>query len=535
MVRPSVYLMQAYGPMHRRKKGRCCSVASSNDQASGVQLSQAQIVPSARQFSTQPFPAHRSKLVAFCLALASCACLAQTATTLSQVKKIYVEPLGAEKLGTEFRDHMIARLRKDATIEIVGSSEQADAVLSGTGRIWITGYVSENPRSPATNRHPVYEGYLAAELIGQNHEPLWSYLVTPSRFAWRGIIDDLTGNLASRLLDARREKNESGPKPAAAVGLRSTIHGAGATFPFPMYQKWFESFQERNPDAHVSYDAIGSEKGFSLLADGKLDFAATEIPLTDEHMEQLGAHFKHLPSVLGGVVPIYHLQGTVRTLKLTPELLADIYLGKIKRWNDPKIRAVNHGISLPAHEITVVHRSDGSGTTFVWSDFLAKTSPEWKTRMGANSELAWPVGIGVERNDGVAAKVKEAPDSIGYVEMVYALQHGLNYAAVRNASGQFVHADLASVRAAAASAEKSTTLDFRVSITNAPGAEAYPIASFTWMLLPENIEDSSKKAELIELLRWILTSGQKECSELGYAPLPREVADRELQSLEAWK
>jgi phosphate transport system substrate-binding protein len=242
---------------------------------------------------------------------------------------------------------------------------------------------------------------------------------------------------------------------------------------------------------------------------------------------------QHFASVLGGVVPIYNLAGIARPLKFTPEVLAEIYLGKIKRWDDAKIRAANHGVTLPDSEIVVVHRSDGSGTTFVWSDFLSKISPEWKSAVGSGSELKWPVGEGAEHNEGVAVKVRETPNAIGYVEMVFALQHELSFGAVRNAAGEFVRADLASVTAAASSASGMSS-DSRISITNAPGAGAYPIASFTWLLLPER-SDAAHKSALNEMLVWVLTSGQKECSELGYAPLPRDLANRELEALRVQK
>jgi phosphate transport system substrate-binding protein len=457
-----------------------------------------------------------------------------TANALSRVKKVYVEPLGPGKLGAELRERLIARLRKDGSFAVVETPGQADAVISGAGQVWVTGYDSSSPRSPATSRHAVYAGFLSARVTSKDSEVLWSYLVTPRKFAWSGIVHELADSLAAKLIEARLEKNDAVVTTVASGAAELTIHGAGATFPAPLYQKWFESFQQRNPNEHIVYDGIGSEAGIRMLAEGKVDFAASDMPLSDERMAQSGTKFQHFPSVLGAVVPIYNLAGVSRPLNFTPEVLADIYLGKIKRWSDARIRATNRGVSLPDSEIVVVHRSDGSGTTFVWSDFLAKVSPDWKATVGSGSELKWPVGEGAERSEGVALSVHQTPNAIGYVEMVFALQHQLSFGAVRNASGEFVRANLSSVTAAAAAAAGSMTSDFRISITNSPGAGAYPIASFTWLLFPPEM-DARRKSALVELTQWILTSGQKECSELGYAPLPSDVVDRELRALSGMK
>ncbi len=487
------------------------------------------------EVSLQPIVTTACQLLAIGIALTAGASPSHAqAHALSQVKKIYVEQLGHGKLGSEFQERVIARLRRDAHLQVVETPAQADAVMSGTAEIWITGYVSPNPRSPSTIRQPVYAGFLSARVTSTGHEVLWSYLVTPRKFAWGGIVHDLADNLASRLIEARQERSEAASASPSPGSVALTLHGAGATFPAPLYQKWFQSFQEQKSNQHIVYDAVGSGEGIGLLAESKLDFAASDMPLSDQEMLQLGARFQHFASVLGAVVPIYNLAGVARPLNFTPETLAEIYLGKIKRWNDPKIRVSNRGVSLPDSEIVVVHRSDGSGTTFVWSDFLSKVSPEWKTAVGSGSELKWPVGRGAEHNEGVAVMVRQTPNSIGYTEMVFALQHQLSFGAVRNAAGEFVRADLSSVTAAAATAAASMTSDFRVSITNAPGAGVYPIASFTWLLLPQSA-DPGRKAALVELLRWILTDGQKECSELGYAPLPREVVSREIQAIDAVK
>lgn len=459
---------------------------------------------------------------------------AEVAQSLSQVKKIYVEALGHGTLGDEFRDRVIDRLRKDGHLAIVDAARQADAVISGSAEIWPSGYASNSPHTLSAGRQTIYSGYLSARVTGKNNEVLWSYLVTPRKFAWGGIVHDLADNLAAKLLEARQQTIDAASAGAPAESPAGALHGAGATFPAPLYQKWFQSFHEQQPSHEVTYDAVGSEDGLRQLSEGKIDFAASDMPLSDGRMAQIATKLQHFPTVVGAVVPVYNLPGIVRPLKFEPQVLAEIYLGKIKRWSDPKIRASNHGVNLPDSDIVVVHRSDGSGTTYVWSDFLSKVSPEWKSTVGAGSELKWPVGTGVEHSEGVAVAVHETPNSIGYVEMVFALQHELAFGAVRNAAGEYVRADLSSVMAAAAGAAAGMTSDFRVSITNAPGDAAYPIASLTWLLASES-GDAARKAAISELVRWILTSGQKECSELGYAPLPREIVNRELDALRGGK
>jgi len=299
-----------------------------------------------------------------------------------------------------------------------------------------------------------------------------------------------------------------------------------------VYQKWFEAYEKQNAGVHVTYEAIGSEAGIRLLGEGSLDFAASDMPLSDEKLRQLGRKASHIATVLGGVVPIYNVTGLQKDLNFTPEILAGVYLGKIRKWNDPAIRAVNHGAALPNEEIAVVHRSDGSGTTFVWTDYLSKLSPEWKATVGSGVTVDWLVGMGARGNEGVADSVQKTRNSIGYVELIYAIQHKLSFGTVRNAAGQFVQASLAGVTAAAESLSFEGTSDFRISLTNAPGKQAYPIASFTWLLIPRESGDAPKRAALLSILRWVLTSGQKQCSALGYAPLPAAVAESELRTLD---
>jgi phosphate ABC transporter phosphate-binding protein len=457
---------------------------------------------------------------------------AQTAETLSQVKKVYVEPFGTENGATQLRDRMIHQLRKNRRLEVVAVPNEADAVVKGSGSIWVAGYVSNDPRSPSNARQPIFHGFFSVEVVGRNNEPLWSYLVTPSKFRTGAITQDLADQLVTKLAEALEHKSEGvAVAPATDATAETSLTGAGATFPAPLYQKWLESFQLRHPNTHVRYSAVGSEAGLQLLADGKVDFAASDMPLSNDRMAQSKTTFLHFASVLGAVVPIYNLQSFDRNLNFTAETLAGIYLGTIKKWNDPRIREWNRNAPLPDSNIVVIHRSDGSGTTFVWTDYLSKVSSEWKIAVGAGSVVKWPVGAGAEGNEAVAAMVQQTPNSIGYVELVYALRHQLSFGAVRNSAGQLVQADLPSVTAAAREAAGAMTSDFRVSITNASGKDAYPIATFTWWLLPKDLGGAVKKLAFVELLEWVLTSGQKQCSALGYAPLPREIANRELQLL----
>jgi len=469
----------------------------------------------------------------FLLSASSTNVCAQGAERLSQVKKVYVDSLGTDNGAAEMREQMVRHLRKSRDVLVVPNAKEADAVIKGEGRAWITGHVSLNPRSHNSSQ-PVYEGFLSVEVVGKNGETLWSYLVTPSKFPWNGIADDLTSQLANRLFRAIKEGGQQAPSTASvAVKGKGTLRGAGATFPSPLYQQWFELFQDDHPDVHIRYDAVGSGEGIRQLEERKVDFAASEMPLSDTAMAGAHQRFLHLPSVLGAVVPIYNVKGLHQTLNFTPETLSGIFLGKIRKWNDPKIKMSNRSADLPDADITVVHRSDGSGTSFVWTDYLSKVSPQWKASVGASTTVKWPLGVEAERNEGVASTVQQTPNSIGYVEFIYAIQHELSFGAVRNAAGEFVKASISSVTAAAAAGSDQPGQDFRVSITDPPGKDAYPIATYTWLLLPGQMEDANKKATLLDLVRWMLTSGQKKCSALGYAPLPIDVAKRALESLDA--
>ncbi len=307
------------------------------------------------------------------------------------------------------------------------------------------------------------------------------------------------------------------------------INGAGATFPYPIYAKWFDEYHKINPKAQINYQSIGSGGGIRQLQAGTVDFGASDSPMTNEQLAATPFKVLHFPTVIGAVVPAYNVAGVKGELNFTPEALAGIFLGTITRWNDPEIARANPGAGLPSAGIVVIHRSDGSGTTFVWTDYLSKVSAAWRQKVGAGTAVRWPAGLGAKGNEGVAGLVRQTPNSIGYIELVYALQNKIPYGRVRNSSGVFVKADLASVTAAAA--EAVIPDDFRVSITNPPGKSAYPVASFTWLLIPARIENQQKRAILTAFLRWMLTDGQKFAASLGYSPLPKTLVERELKAI----
>ena len=325
---------------------------------------------------------------------------------------------------------------------------------------------------------------------------------------------------------------------AALAGVAAaalSLTGAGATFPYPMYSKWFSDYHKMHGDIEINYQSIGSGGGIKQVTEGTVDFGATDGPMNDEQLAEFkakrGCDVLHFPTVMGAVVPTYNVPGVAGELNFTAEALAGIFLGKITKWNDPAIASANAGVKLPNSDVVVVHRSDGSGTTFIWVDFLAKASPEWKTKVGVKTSVNWPVGLGGKGNEGVAGQVKQTENSIGYVELIYAVQNKMSYGKVKNPAGVFVKADLASVTAAAAGAAADMPEDFRVSITNAPGKAAYPISSFTWLLVPNKIQDPAKKKAVTGFLTWMLGPGQAQGAALSYAPLPKAVVAKEVKAI----
>lgn len=465
---------------------------------------------------------------------------AQRAETLSAAKRVAVDWPGTEKGSTAVRDRLVQKLKAAGGIEIVGQEAQADAVLHGKATIWLTGYVSSSPKSRAVQR-AVYRGYASAEVTGKDGKALWSYLVTPRPVEWRSITNDLADQLAHEFVEASKGRSPGERTAAGASSARNTgaavtgLNGAGSTLVSPMYQKWFETFVHERPEIQIQYAAVGSQEGIQKVLAGQTDFGATDMPLSEQQLNGATGRTLQVATMLGAVVPIYNVKGAPDGLNLTPEVLAEIFLGKIKRWDALEIHAINKHVHLPDEAIEVVHRSDGSGTTFVWTDYLSKVSAEWKAGIGSGTTVNWPVGKGAEHNEGVAVAVRNTPNSIGYVEFIYALQHELDFAAVRNASGEFVKADLDSVTAAAKTAALPENSGFGLSITNASGRHVYPIATFTWLLVPVENRDAGKTAALRDLVRWVLTNGQKQCEGLGYAPLPAEFAKRELEAVAALK
>lgn len=318
---------------------------------------------------------------------------------------------------------------------------------------------------------------------------------------------------------------------AGLAAQTAQINGAGATFPYPIYSKWFAEYNRLHPNVQINYQSIGSGGGIRQVTNETVFFGATDGPMTNEQLQAAPDRILHLPTVLGAVVPIYNVPGVEAELKFTGPVLADIFLGKITKWNDAQIARLNPGVTLPGNDIVVVHRSDGSGTTYIWVDYLAKVSPDWKTRVGVNTSVKWPAGVGGKGNEGVAGLVRQTPNAIGYVELIYATQNKIDYGTVQNAAGRFVKASLDTVTAAAAAAASKMPADFRVSITNPPGDNAYPVASFTWLLLYENPKDKAKAKTMVEFMRWALTDGQKHAAQLGYAPLPENVVTMEMEAL----
>ena len=325
---------------------------------------------------------------------------------------------------------------------------------------------------------------------------------------------------------------------ALTVGLWSVaasaqnINGAGATFPYPIYSRWFSEFAKVDSNVHINYQSIGSGGGIRQVSEGTVDFGATDGPMNDDQIKNAKVKTMHIPTVLGAVVPVYNLPGLNKELNFSADVIADIYLGKVTKWNDARIAKDNPGVNLPGDAILPVYRSDGSGTTYIFTDFLSKVSPEWAQRVGKNTSVRWPTGIGQKGNEGVAGMVRQSPHSFGYVELIYAVQNKMPYGAVRNASGKFVKASTEGVTEAAASAAKSMPADFRVSITNAPGATSYPISSFTWLLIPVHSTDPAKTKALQSFLVWMLDHGEGEAASMTYAPLPKTVQDSVRRSIQ---
>jgi phosphate transport system substrate-binding protein len=319
---------------------------------------------------------------------------------------------------------------------------------------------------------------------------------------------------------------------SATASAQMMINGAGATFPYPIYSKWFDEYAKVDPSVRFNYQSIGSGGGQKQILAQTVDFGASDGPMSDDNLAKAPGKLLHIPTVAGADVVAYNLPGTP-ALKFDADTIAGIFLGQIKKWNDPKIAALNPGVTLPDQEIVVVHRSDGSGTTYIWTDYLSKISPEWKTKVGTNTSVNWPTGIGGKGNEGVAGQIKQTPGALGYVELIYAVQNKMPYADVKNAAGEFVKPTLESVTAALATADIPD--DFRFSMTNAPGKGAYPIAGATWLLVYEQQKDATKGKKLVEFLKWAAKDGEKMAKDLQYAPLPESLQQRVLKRIDEIK
>ena len=448
------------------------------------------------------------------------------ASSNTRINQIYVEPFATQAGSEKFREDLIAELRKQSLVSLVTDESGADAILGGGGEVWIKGYRSHNPQLgnvPASGT-AIYAGFLSIELRDKNGETLWSYLATPPAIS-KDVAKDLSTQIARKLIESLPAV-ELLPGTAARPQPATVLRGAGATFPYPVYQKWITNYRLEVPAVQITYDSIGSEAGVRRLLEKTVDFGASDSP---EAIHELAPgnedQYLFFPSVVGAVVPVVNLPGLSSDIAFTPEALAGIYLGKIKKWNDPILVKSNRGLHLPDLDIEVVHRADGSGSTYAWTDYLSKTSPEWKAQVGTSLNPAWPDGRKATGNDGVSKLVKEQSGSIGYVEFIYALQNHLSYGRVRNRDGKFIAASLESIAATASHLKNSD--GFKVSMVDAPGEGSYPICSLTWIVVPVHGLKDAKRNALLSFLEWILGPGQRQAAALGYLPLPKEIVSKE--------
>lgn len=472
----------------------------------------------------------RFSILALCVgAVAACA---QTPANLNDIRSVYVDSFGSRPGAAELREKIVSELEKSHRFRLVDNEAEADGVLSGKGELWIKGYISMNPRERSlSDAQATWAGYLSVELQDKKGETLWSYLATPHTASESGSVARDLARLAIRKLTTA-PADPAGPLPETAIPP-TTLTAAGATFPYPVYEKWFEAFHKSYPQIEIHYDPTGSDVGIERLRKGAVDFAGSDIMITQEEYFGGGKpRFLRFPTIMGGVAPVYNLPEMPHDLRFTPEILAGIYLGKIRKWNDPQLKAINRTANLPDRDIEVVHRGDGSGTSYVWTDYLSKVSPDWKMAVGNSSTPKWPVGLGAQGNEGVAKLVRDTPGSIGYVEYIYAISEHMSYGSVRNSAGRFVSPDLESILAAARGSSKRIAEDFQTSITNAAGPDAYPIASFSWFVVPAQIADAGKKRAVKELLEWMLGPGQNQAAAMGYVSVAPEVLMREQRMLE---
>jgi phosphate transport system substrate-binding protein len=459
---------------------------------------------------------------------------AQNAASLNAVKSVYVGSLGSQPGAKELRDELIESLFRSGKLKI-SSPADADAVVEGVGEIWVRSHRSLSPRARTTSAYvePIYGGYLSVLIKGRHDEILWSYFVSPKRASFsRNFKRDLATRFVDELTKAIDQSAQNATAPSSFSGNAVALRGAGATFPFPVYQEWFTSFHADNPNVVLTYAPIGSEAGLKQLLAGELDFAGSDVPLSALDGASGPKPLLAFPSVVGAVVLIYNLPEFDTELRLTPEVLSGILAGRIRKWNDPAIRGLNRRSSLPDKTIQVVHRSDVSGTTFVLTEYLSKASGSWKSTLGRGATVNWPVGVGANGNDGLAQLVAQTPYSLGYTQFIYAFRHRLSVASIQNLAGQFIEADLPSITAAVDNTISTTPSDLAISISNAGGHDSYPIVTFTWLIVPSEPVDSAKGAALRQFLEWMMIAGQKQCMSLGYGPIPASVVDLERKMLQ---
>jgi phosphate transport system substrate-binding protein len=457
--------------------------------------------------------------------------LAQRTAQGIPVRQIYVEPFTTQASSEKLRDEVIRALRNLHDVSLTQDQSRADAILGGGGDIWIKGYRSHNPQlgSVPANGSPIYTGFLSVELRDKDDATLWSYLATPPE-ASGDVAKDLATQIANKLGSALNQI-EAAPSAAALFRPTTVLKGAGATFPLPVYSKWFSNYRRLDPTLQITYAPVGSEQGIRELVAGGVDFGASDSPdAVHDIAPEDETKYLFFSSVVGAVVPIVNLPALPGDIAFTPEVLAGIYLGNIKKWNDPALTRINHGMRLPDLDITVVHRADGSGTSYVWTDYLSKTSPEWKTKVGTSIEPKWPAGTAGTGNEGVATLVKDHAGSIGYVEFIYALQNHISYGRVRNQAGKFVSASLESI-SAAVSHYGNAPHNFKASLVDMPGEGVYPISSFTWIVVPAHIPDEARRNALIGFLKWMVGPGQRQAAALGYLPLPAELSKKEQDAI----
>ncbi len=468
--------------------------------------------------------------LALCCGMAASAFARQTVPSNS-TRRIYVEPFATQESSGKFRQDVISELRKIKSVSLAEDESSADDILGGGGEIWIKGYRSHNPQlgTVAPNGTPIYTGFLSIELRDRSGQTLWSYLATPPA-ASADVAKDLSILIVKKLEDALKQ----GQTPAHTPLLpqpTTMLKGAGATFPFPVYEKWFTNYRRENPSVEITYEPIGSAAGIRRLLSNTVDFGASDSPDVIHELAP-GDEDRYLffPSVVGAVVPVVNLPGSPGDIAFTPEALAGIFMGKIKKWNDPILARSNRNLHLPDLDIVVVHRADGSGTSYAWTDFLTRSSPRWKAEVGTSLAPKWPVGLEANGNDGVSKLVMEQRGSIGYVEFIYALQNHLSYGKVRNRDGEFVSASLESISAAASHSVKPGR-DLKVSIVDAPGPGVYPISSFTWIVIPAHGVDDAKRNAIAGFLTWMLGPGQRQAAALGYLPIPNDLVKEETAAI----